>query len=103
MSQTETTTRSSARCSPSAVAASARPWTTSSTASRRLALAHHATDTAVAGASQIRRADRHAAIDQVGDRLRGQQAQRHEQDQVEGTLRPAAARPPAPGRRPPAR
>ena len=51
---TETTTRSSARCNPSAVAASARPCTTSSTASRRSALAHHATDIAVAGASQIR-------------------------------------------------
>ncbi len=51
---TETTTRSSARCSPSAVAASARPCTTSSTAPRRSALAHHATDIAVAGASQIK-------------------------------------------------
>ena len=54
MSQTETTTRSRARCSPSAVAASARPCNTSSTASRRSALDHQATDTAVAGASQIR-------------------------------------------------
>ena len=45
--------RSSARCRPSAVAESARPWTRSSTAPRRLALSHQATETAVAGASQV--------------------------------------------------
>ncbi len=88
------TIRSRARCSPRAVAESAQS----------VEDVVHGVAQAGAGPPRHRHgrrgrqpgegADRDAAIHEVGDRLRGQQAQGYEEDEIEGTLRPIG-----PGRR----